>query len=110
MNTQPAFDQARKQTGAVLIEFYASWCPHCQRMMPVVEQVRELLGGQVPVYQYDIDKYKEAADEANVTSIPTFIIYDNDREVWRHTGEIDGEVLLAKVDAVLENQYPNANI
>lgn len=27
----------------VLIEFYASWCPHCQRMMPVVAQVKELL-------------------------------------------------------------------
>lgn len=33
----------------VLVEFYASWCPHCQRMMPVVEQVKELLQGRVKV-------------------------------------------------------------
>ena len=26
----------------VLVEFYASWCPHCQRMMPVVEQVKPM--------------------------------------------------------------------
>lgn len=97
------YDRARKLTGVVLIEFYASWCPHCQRMMPVVQQVAELLGEQVPVFQYDIDKYPDAATEAGVESIPTFLIYDNDREVWRYTGEIDGQVLLSRIDAVLSS-------
>ena len=98
------YPEARKLTGAVLIEFYASWCPHCQRMMPIVENVRELLGGQVPVYQYDIDKYPADAEAAGVDSVPTFIIYDDDREMWRHTGEISGDTLMANVDAVL-NSY-----
>lgn len=98
---QISYEQAVKTTGAVLIEFYASWCPHCQRMMPIVEQVKELLGGQAPVYQYDIDKNREAADEAGVESIPTFIIYDNTREMWRHTGEISGEELLSAVYSVM---------
>ena len=39
----------------VLVEFYASWCPHCKRMMPVVEQVKELLlqAGMEFVAAYD---------------------------------------------------------
>ena len=64
----------------VLIEFYASWCPHCQRMMPVVAQVKELL-----------------AEAAGAESIPTFIVYKDGKEVWRHSGEIEGEVLLSHV-------------
>lgn len=107
MNKLPSFDEARKSTGVVLIEFYASWCPHCQRMMPVVEQVKELLGQQVPVYQYDIDKYQQYAEEAGVESIPTFIIYDNTNEIWRYTGEIPGDQLLAAVDAVVGSYNPN---
>ena len=68
-------------------------------MMPVVAQVKELLGDSVPVYQYDIDQNNEAANEARVQSIPTFIIYRDGEEMWRHSGEIDGNLLLAKVES-----------
>ena len=43
------YDQLKDEKGVVLVEFYASWCPHCQRMMPVVADVKELYTGQVPV-------------------------------------------------------------
>ncbi len=85
----------------VLVEFYASWCPHCQRMMPVVEQVKELLQGRVKVYQFDIDENKSKAGEADVESVPTFIIYRNRKEMWRNSGEMEGEVLLSKIESVL---------
>lgn len=81
----------------VLVEFYASWCPHCQRMMPIVEQVKQLLAGTAEVYQFEIDENKQLASEERVESIPTFIVYENGKEKWRHTGEISGDLLLAKV-------------
>lgn len=85
----------------ILVEFFATWCPHCQGMMPVVAQVKELLDGHAPVVQLDIDKNQAEADEASVRSVPTFIIYKNGQEMWRHSGEIDGEVLLSKVESYL---------
>lgn len=91
------YSEAIKSSPAVLVEFYASWCPHCQRMMPIVAQIKELLTGSVDVYQYDIDKNRELADEQNVQSIPTFIVYKNGQEMWRQSGEMSADVLLAKV-------------
>lgn len=88
-----------KSTPVVMVEFFASWCPHCQRMMPVVEQVKELLGGVVDVYQFDIDENEEAAKAEDVNGIPTFIVYKNGKEVWRQSGEIDGKELLAKIQS-----------
>lgn len=85
----------------VMIEFYATWCPHCQRMMPVVEQIKELLDGRTDIYQFDIDKNQEAADSLNVESLPTFIVYRDGKEVWRHSGEMDGQVLLSKIESYL---------
>lgn len=85
----------------VLVEFYASWCPHCQRMMPIVEQVKQLLGDSAPVYQFDIDENQSLASETGVESIPTFIIYRNGSEVWRQSGEIEGDMLYSKVEAYI---------
>ena len=38
MDTQK-IKELKDDKGVVLVEFYASWCPHCKRMMPVVEDV-----------------------------------------------------------------------
>ncbi len=88
-------------SSVVLVEFYATWCPHCRKMMPVVEQVKELLDGRADVYQFDIDKNREAADAVGVESVPTFIIYRDGEAVWKHSGEIDGEVLLSKIESFI---------
>jgi thioredoxin 1 len=95
------YSELISQPGTLLVEFYATWCPHCRKMMPVVEQVKELLGGRAKVYQLDIDQNDEAANEAKAESVPTFIVYKDGKEMWRHSGEIDGEILLSKVESAI---------
>lgn len=97
MNYEATIDQQ----GVVLVEFFATWCGHCAAMAPVVEQVKELVAGKAQVVQIDIDKYQEAANEAGVDGTPTFILFKDGREVWRHAGEIEGEVLLNKIQSAL---------
>lgn len=99
MTSLETYQELVKSASSVLIEFYASWCPHCQKMMPVVNQVKELLNGRAEVYQFDIDKNVQLAARLDVQSIPTFIVYRNGEEVWRHTGEVDGELLISKVQS-----------
>lgn len=95
------YTQAKQSTPVVLVEFYATWCGHCQRMMPVVAQVKELLQGTVDVYQLDIDLNQKLATVEGIKSTPTFIIYRDGVERWRESGEIDGEVLLSKIQSYL---------
>ena len=95
------YTEAIKSTPVVLVEFYATWCPHCMRMMPVVDQIKELLEGKVDVYQLDIELNKELADVEKITSTPTFIIYRDGTPVWRESGEMDGQVLLAKIQSFM---------
>lgn len=91
------YDQMTQSAQNVLVEFYATWCPHCRAMAPVVEQIGEMLEGQVKIVQLDVDKNSEAADAENVTGTPTFILYKDGKQVWRQSGEMPGEVLLNKI-------------
>ncbi len=100
MDTQK-IKELKEDKGVVLVEFYASWCPHCQRMMPVVADVKALLKGRANVYQFDIDENEEFAKELDVTSIPTFIVFKDGEEKWRGSGEMEGATLDAKVEAYL---------
>ncbi|MBD5607341.1 MAG: thioredoxin family protein [Desulfovibrio sp.] len=93
------YSQMINEAPVVLVEFFATWCPHCQKMMPIVAQVKELLGAGTPVVQLDIDQNQATAGENGVSGVPTFIIYKNGQEVWRHSGEIDGNDLLARVQS-----------
>lgn len=95
------YQDAIKEKQVMLIEFYATWCPHCKRMAPIVDQVKELLDNRAGVVQLDIDLNQEAADSADVTGVPTFIVYRDGKEMWRHSGEIDGNDLLSKVESYL---------
>lgn len=93
------YTQMISEAPVVVVEFFATWCPHCRKMMPIVDQVRELLGDATPVVQLDIDQNQAAAHEVRVDGVPTFIIYKDGTEVWRHSGEIDGNDLLAKIQS-----------
>lgn len=95
------YTEAIKSTPVVMVEFFATWCPHCQRMAPVIDQIKELLAGKVDIYQLDVDKYSELADAEKVNSTPTFIIYRNGQPVWRESGEMDGQALLDKIQSFI---------
>ena len=95
------FNDLIKSSKVVLVEFYASWCPHCQAMMPVVDDVKALLEGRADVYQFDIDENRQLADDLGVEGIPCFIGYSDGEPVWSSSGEMDGNALLAKVENFL---------
>lgn len=85
----------------VLVEFYATWCPHCRKMMPIVSDIKTLLADNLKVLQYDIDQNEELANKENIQSLPTFLLYANGKEVMCETGEMPAEVLLQKIqDAI----------
>ena len=58
----------------VMAEFYASWCPHCKRMQPIVEEFKKAMEGTLEVVQVDIDQESALADFYTIEMYPTFIL------------------------------------
>ncbi|MDE7396367.1 MAG: thioredoxin family protein [Muribaculum sp.] len=86
----------------VLVEFFASWCPHCQRMMPVVSDVVASLNGKVSLTQIDIDKYEALSDSEHIETVPTFIMYVDGKEVWRQSGEMTAQQMIDKIKSAID--------
>lgn len=98
------YEEFKQSAPVVMAEFYATWCPHCRKMQPIVEQVAELVNGQAVVEQFDVDEYQDLCEEERITGTPTFILYHNGREVWRHSGEIEGRALLSEIERYLNRR------
>lgn len=77
----------------VMAEFYATWCPHCQRMQPVVEEFKREMEGTLEVVQVDIDQESSLADFYTIEVTPTFILLRNGEQLWRQSGEMSIERL-----------------
>ena len=80
----------------VLVEFYADWCGHCRRMMPVVEEIKELTAGRASIIQLNVDDNTELTDREQVTELLLSFFTTTEKKTWRYSGEIDGNMLLKK--------------
>lgn len=71
--------------------FFGSWCPHCQRHLPAaVRLAEELDSSQVSFDFYGLPrsfKGEPEAEEADVSAVPTGIVYVDGREVGRIESE-----------------------
>lgn len=82
----------------VLFEFYAIWCAHCQKMMPVVEDLKELYDGRAHIIQIEGEAHENLMKEFKVKSFPTWILYKDGQEVWRDSGEKPASELEDMID------------
>ncbi len=84
----------------VLVEFFAAWCPHCQRMMPRIEELKQHMGKKLKVVQLDVDDpaNREAMHQLGINGFPTFILFSNGKQLWRDSGERSTEDLIRAID------------
>ena len=66
------------------LEYYsASWCGPCKMVKPVIKKLQE---EGLNINIVDIDKDQMAASHKQISSVPTFILYDEGVEVGRVSG------------------------
>jgi len=85
----------------VLIDFYATWCGPCKSMSPVIDNVAKALKGKARVIKIDIDKNQELAQKLNIRGVPTFMIYQNGKIMWRESGMQSGTNMVKQVEALI---------
>jgi len=92
----------------VLVDFWATWCPPCRMIAPIVEQIHAELGDRVKVVKMDTDENPSTAMSLGIASIPTVIIFKDGKLAERTIGyrpDMKGD-LTAKLEALISQAPP----
>jgi thioredoxin 2 len=79
----------------ILVDFWASWCAPCRAMAPIFEQAASSLEPHVRLVKVNTEEERGLAARYAIRSIPTLILFRNEREVARNSGAMDLARLLA---------------
>jgi thioredoxin 1 len=88
-----SFSDLIKSDQPTLIDFYAEWCGPCKMMKPVLQQLHQRLGDTVRIIKIDIDQSPQAANAYQVQSVPTLMLFQNGKTLWRQSGVMQASQL-----------------
>ena len=69
----------------VLLDFWASWCAACHRVVPIVEEIADERR-DIKVGKINVDEEPELANKFSIMSIPTLVVMKNGKIVQQVSG------------------------
>lgn len=89
-----AFHKIINAEKPVLIDFYATWCGPCQMLSPVLKQVKDNLGERISIIKIDVDKNQDIAASYQIKGVPTMMLFQNGRQLWRQSGVLSKDEII----------------
>lgn len=88
----------------VMVEFTAGWCQPCHAIAPEVEAFAKEMQGKCKVVKVDIDKSQMLARQLRIQSVPTFMVFVEQRLGDAQAGAISRKQMRAMVEPFLPRQ------
>jgi thioredoxin 1 len=92
-----SFDTIIKSEKPVLIDFFATWCGPCKMLAPILKEVKDSLGERVSIIKIDVDKNQGIASKYQVRGVPTMILFQNGKQLWRQSGLLAKEEIIKTI-------------
>lgn len=97
---EPTFTDIINSEKPVLVDFYADWCGPCKMLGPILKEVKDVLSDRLRIVKVNVDINPKAADYYRVKNVPTLMLFQNGRPLWRQSGVLSKaqilEIVLAK--------------
>lgn len=87
------YGELLKTDKKVLVNFYAEWCAPCKKMEPYIKKMQLDLADKTTIIRRNADEDKTLVKELKIDELPTFLLYDKGKVIWKHVGFISEEDL-----------------
>ncbi|WP_437918803.1 thioredoxin [Sphingobacterium sp. LRF_L2] len=91
------FNEIIKKHPLVLVDFSATWCGPCQMLAPILQDLKTHFGEEISIVKIDVDKNNALASSYRVQGVPTMILFKAGEQVWRQSGVLPLQDLVATV-------------
>lgn len=88
------FDQLIQYEKPILVDFFATWCGPCKMLSPILKEVKDQLGDQISIIKIDVDKNQQLAAQYQVRGVPTMILFQKGKQLWRQSGVVDKNAIV----------------
>lgn len=87
----------------MVVDFSATWCPPCQELKPIFEQLKDEYTGSVDFVSVDVDSVPQLAQKYDIHNIPALIYVARDgKELYRTIGFIPGDSIKKVISQYLK--------
>lgn len=87
------FEEVLNNNDKVLVDFFATWCPPCKALGPIVEDVAKDLT-DVKVIKVNVDDEQDLAIKYGIMSVPTLVFFDHAAPKAQSVGLISKQELV----------------
>ncbi|MDE0561331.1 thioredoxin [Algoriphagus sp. NF] len=102
MSAQPkTFQELINGDTPVLVDFFATWCGPCKMMQPILEDTSRQLGDRIKIVKVDVDRNPLAASTFQVRGVPTLILFQKGKVLWRESGVVPAHQLVKVIESQL---------
>ena len=92
-----SLDSAITSNENLLLYISTKWCVPCKRMNPVVDSLSNNFANDVKILKLDLDRNMFLNELYDIKSIPLFVLYKNNKQVWFKNGIIAYSELAIKL-------------
>ncbi len=88
------FKEIIQSNDLVLVDFYADWCGPCKMMSPVLQEVKATMQEAVKIIKVNVDQYQDLASHFMVRGVPTLMLFQEGKMLWRQSGVLSAQDLV----------------